>query len=481
MKIQRFLLLPALALAVQSLTARPKEPLPQRRDSLQKVWLPRSFKVPDRCADIYDSRHPKIEKLWRVDAHPAFDSILTPEKEAEMLAEVHRRWDSLGMDSLPTCDILWTLRPYIDLLRHEDPHYRVLPKYVYTNQNYKNSKEFARQLVAPPFDYLCINDTVIVHSSLDPQLQRGDMITAINGKPTDYYLKYSYGDRYNDAYTLMYQCHFSHLAASRDYDIAFVRDGSEYKATVAGRNMRVLTELSRTYETERNIRTYGQCGYIAIPKFFPFNSRLIKIIHKAVLDFRKRGITDVILDLRLNGGGNGDRFDELMSIFIGKPVVKYCKGQRVKVSDATTGWYDFLSEDMKGQVVDLPADAYAAEFTTDPKMYVEGMKYYVMMSGNTGSIAASFCNMMQYNDAGLLVGEPLLHNALKYGETVDGQSFLPVQLEETAVSTVEIDEYTRAVDGVLRPDIAIPYVAADYLTGKDAMLEKLIGIINESR
>jgi hypothetical protein len=27
------------------------------------------------------------------------------------------------------------------------------------------------------------------------------------------------------------------------------------------------------------------------------------------------------------------------------------------------------------------------------------------------------------------------------------------------------------------PDIAIPYVAEDYLSGKDAMLEKLLGII----
>ena len=479
MKIHKLLLLSALVLVVQNLTARPKEPVSPHQDSLQKVWRQRSFKVPDRCVNIYDSRHPKIEKLWRVDTHPAFDSILTPEKEVELLAEVHRRWDSLGEDSLPTCDILWTLRPYIDFLRDEDPHYRVFPKYVYTNLDYKSSKDFARQVVAPPFDYLYINDTVIVQSSLDPQLQRGDMITAINGKPTGYYLKYSYGDRYNDAYTLMYQCHFSHLVPS--YNIEFLRNGRQHQVTIASLKLNKLTDLSQAYATERNIRTLGKCGYIAIPDFFPFNSRLIKIIHKAVLDFRKRGITDVILDLRLNRGGNGDRFDELMSIFIDKPVVKYCKGQRVKVSDATIGWYDFLTEDMKGRTVDLPSDEYAAEFTTNPKMYVDGMKYYVMMSRNTGSIAASFSNIMQYNNAGLLAGEPLLHNALKYGETVHGETFLPVQLQETAVSTVEIDEYTRTEDGILKPDIAIPYVAADYLSGKDAMLEKLIQIINENR
>lgn len=473
MKIHLIALL--LFVAMSGMPAVAKHKNSQPNDSLKRVWSERSFKIPDRCVNIYDSRHPKIEKLWRVDAHPAFDAILTPEKETELLAEVHRRWDSLGRDSLPTCDILWTLRPCIDFLRCEDPHYRLFPKYVYTNKEYKNSRQFARRVVAPPFDCLCINDSLIVQQSLDPQLRCGDMITSINGKPAEYYLKYSYGDRYNDAFTIMYQAHFSHLVDG--YDIEFMRGGEPHTATVASRRSTVLRELSQAKATERNIRTYGGCGYIAIPEFFPFNSRLIKIIHRAILGFRQQGITDVILDLRLNGGGNGDRFDELMSIFIDKPVVKYCKGQRVKVSDATLGWYDFLTEDMKGQMVDLPSGEYAAEFATDPKMYVGGMKYYVMMSRNTGSIAASFCNIMQYNGVGVLVGEPLLHNALKYGETVGGKNFLPVQLEETAVSTVEIDEYTLAEDGVLRPDIEIPYVAADYLSGRDAMLEKLLEII----
>ena len=466
----------SLLLSVSGLHADAQLKNFQPDDSLKSVWRQRSFQLPDRCVNIYDARHPKIEKLWRVDAHPAFDSMLTPEKEAELLGEIHRRWDSLGKDSLPTCDILWTLRPYIDFLRYEDPHYRIFPRYVYNDAEYKSPSAFARHVVVPPFDYLCINDTLIVQHSLDPQLRRGDRITAINGKPIDDYLKYSYGDRYNDAYMLMEQCHFSHLADA--YDIEFMREGALRKATVAGRKSKDIIELSQAKATERNIRTYGRCGYIAIPKFFPFNSRLIKLIHKAVLDFRKQGITEMILDLRLNGGGNGDRFDELMSIFIDKPVVKYCRGQRVKVSDATLGWYDFLTEDMRGCTVEIPSDKFVGEFATKPKMYVDGMKYYVMMSRNTGSIAASFCNIMQYNGAGKLVGEPLLHNALKYGETGEGRSFFPIQLVEDGVSTVEIDEYTNAVDGILRPDVEIPYVAADYLTGDDAMLDKLIEIIS---
>ena len=52
---------------------------------------------------------------------------------------------------------------------------------------------------------------------------------------------------------------------------------------------------------------------------------------------------------------------------------------------------------------------------------------------------------------------------------------------ETSTSTVNLDEYTRATDGILQPDIVIPYVAADYLTGRDAMLDRLMEIITRSR
>lgn len=42
---------------------------------------------------------------------------------------------------------------------------------------------------------------------------------------------------------------------------------------------------------------------------------------------------------------------------------------------------------------------------------------------------------------------------------------------------MEIDECTRRDDGYVVPDIAIPCVAAEYLTGCDAVLEKLLETI----
>ena len=101
------------------------------------------------------------------------------------------------------------------------------------------------------------------------------------------------------------------------------------------------------------------------------------------------------------------------------------------------------------------------------------------MSRNTSSIAASFCNILQYNGSATLVGEPLCRNALCFGETVTGEIWLSSLLYETSIATTEYDEYTLAVNGVLMPDIAIPYIAEDYLSGQDAMLGKVLEIIKQ--
>ena len=226
-------------------------------------------------------------------------------------------------------------------------------------------------------------------------------------------------------------------------------------------------------------RAEAGCGYIAIPEFFPNNNRLIRILHRTLRDFRRQGLTDVILDLRRNTGGNGHNFDRLLSIFIDKPVVEYCTGQWVKASRRSMPYYDFLTEEMLGQTVPLPEGEFVRSFPTIPAMHVDGLRFYVLVGRDTGSIAASFVNMLQYHGAALLAGEPLRHNALKYGEVVNGGLLLPTNLYQGAVSMVRIDERTRAVDGVVQPDIPIPCIAAEYLSGRDGQLDRLLAIIRE--
>ncbi len=446
----------------------------------------RAVRIPDRCFAILDYRMPRtrvgLEKnLHRIPGHPGLDSLLTPTEKADVLAEINTRCDALGRDSLLTSDLFHVMRPYYDRLHHEDPHYRINPVPFGDPDVYRKKRDqrrLSRELRMPAFSLLQIDDTLVVDRSIDPQFRRGDRVKAINGVAAETYLKYGYDDRHLYPTALMNRYYYSQ-AVDR-FRIELERAGDTLTEETAGQPaLQAIFALDKAEETDANIRTYpAACsGYIAIPEFFPDNGRLIRIVRNAILDFKKQGLHNVILDLRRNPGGNGHAFDDLLSIFIDKPVVEYCTGQRVKASKEAMRYYDFLTEDQLGQVVELPEEEYVRTFRTNPKMYVVGMRYYVLVSRDTGSIAASFVNMLQYHEAAQLAGEPLRHNALKYGEVLEGHLLGPTQLAETAVSMVEIDECTRRDDGYVVPDIAIPCIAAEHLTGCDAVLERLLETI----
>ena len=64
---------------------------------------------------------------------------------------------------------------------------------------------------------------------------------------------------------------------------------------------------------------------------------------------------------------------------------------------------------------------------------------------------------------------------------LDGGWFRPVQLAEVGVSMIAIDECTRRDDGYIVPDIPLPAIAAEYLSGRDGELDRLLAIICERR
>ena len=437
------IILLSLLLAANTLSARAEEPDTPKG---------RSVPIAGRCFAMLDYKLPRTRvglerNLHRVPRHPGLDSLLSPAEKAEVLAEINARCDALGKDSLLTADLFWVMRPYFDRLHHEDPHYRIVPVGMLDSTVYPtpgDRKRAYRRIRMPAFNILQINDTLLVDRSLDPAFRRGDRIAAIDGIPAAEYLRYVYDDRHMEPSTLLFGHHFE-LFRQR-FRIDLERGGEPLTVETEGLPYRdALFRLCKAEETDANIRTYADAGagYIAIPAFFPNNSRLIRIVRKAIVDFKKQGLRNVILDLRRNPGGNGHAFDELLSIFIDKPVVDYCTGQRVKASKEAMLYYDFLTEEQSGQVVELPETEYVRSFETNPEMHVGGMRCYVLVSRDTGSIAASFVNMLQYHGAAQLVGERLRHNALKYGEVLEGRMLHPSQLAESCVSMVEIDECTR--------------------------------------
>lgn len=438
-------------------------------DSLLQIRKNREVKI-SGIVEITDILTPAAEVdqyMYIPDSHPAVylnDSIYS-----DLHEQVKMRAQIFAKDSLSGSELFWALRPFLLWARSIDPHLRAEPNPLFTD------KKGADMIPVPGFTMFNIGETLIVERSVDPQFKRGDKILAINGIPAAEYLQYCYDDRHIYPFTLLSNYHYE-IVSARGFTISIERDGRRSDISTDGMPwIDVYVALHKQQEFRSCIFTAAKAGYFTIGEFYPDNALLINKLRKSILRAQKQGCNSFIIDLRGNPGGYGADFDRLLSLFIDKPSIPYMKKQFVQVSEHTMRDYDFLTEDSIGRKVELPDRYMVKDIELDRKIYIPGMRYYVLMDRDTGSVSASFCNIMQYNGAAELVGEPLLRNALKYGETMDSWLYLSPLLLSS--STVEFDEYTRAVEGVLMPDIDIPYRAEEYLTGQDAMLDKLLEII----
>ncbi|MBO5018369.1 MAG: hypothetical protein J6C56_05850 [Alistipes sp.] len=415
--------------------------------------------------------------------HPTVDSLLTPTIKEELLQQINARHAQLGKDTLLTADLFYIMRPYIDWLHEVDPHYRIGARIPIDARVYKTKREFMKTRRGLGVNLLCVQDTLIVNTSVNPLFRKGDMIVAINGINASELLEFNYHDRYTTPEVLLQNYYFQHLP--KDYTVQLLRNDELMTITTEGlRLQKAASSLAIEESMDKNIRIYesAQTGYIALPKFsYFYNPRIIKTLQSQIAKFKAKNCKYVILDLRYNTGGSGYMFDKLLSLFINRPTIPYLKSQKLRVSPYTIEDYEFITEEMIGQTITLPDSCVVKRIDLDPKLYIgDDIDIYVLMSRNTSSIAASFCNILQYNGAATLVGEPLCHNALRYGETVTGEIWLSSLLYEASIATTEYEEHSLAVDGVLMPDITIPYAAEDYISGQDAMLDQVLEIIKQS-
>lgn len=435
----------------------------------QKNKTNRQQRLKDYSDYIYEPNvfvDKKTTTLVDVDSlHPhLYESISTDERDSLRIL-IHKKKQLIVGDSVLQSDYYYLYKPYLDRLTYEDPHFRI----GLLAQRVKNGMK-DKKFHAIPLNLLIIGDTVIVENSLDALFRKGDRIISIGDVSIMEYLDYSYRDRYTAASLLQQYYHTSFFP---EYRIEIERKGMRMYIDTEGIPLKSVYRVEGSDWQQQVFADYN-AGYININDFYPNNSLLIKTLASFIKKVQKAGCKNVIIDVRKNMGGYGHNFDELISLFTDRDSIPYLAGQKIRVSSVTLKDYDFLKEDMKGQLVDMPDENVNKVIPLIPKKYLGKMNYYVLISRNTGSIAASFANILQYNGLAKLVGEPLMHNALKYGEVTVVQ---PTRNVLKAYSTVMMDEYTKSPDRQVYPDIPIPFIASEYMRGGDPVLEKLLEYI----
>ncbi|MCG8581671.1 MAG: S41 family peptidase [Bacteroidales bacterium] len=387
--------------------------------------------------------------------------------ESDFIARADSALNSYPNVSINITELVKLYRGAFDLFTLEDPHFRIYPQFIRNADNTEATKRnFGKYILALPFNLLQVNDSLIIDKTLSNKLSKGDLILSINGINAKDLLDYTYRDRYIDASLLQLQYH---MMFCRHYDLVLLRHGKKIHMNVAGIPLNDYLKYLANYQ-EVNRKMLGNIGYIEITRFNK-NKYIISELKKIIKQVKVNGGHSVIIDLRRNPGGNGDNFDKLISLFTTKEEIDYQNDVKVMISEKTIPHYGY--PDSIGKLVTLPDSEVIKRIPLKPKMYMGEMNYYVLISQSTGSMASTFANILQYNNLGILVGEPMRHNALRYGEVAEGNS----PIVRLIYSTVEYSEFTKSPDGNIYPDIHIPYIASEYISGRDPVLEKLLEII----
>ena len=384
--------------------------------------------------------------------HPnPFNSI----SETDFDAHIKQVAKSFPSDPISETEYLYQHRKAFDTLTYGDPHFLILPQL----RRYPEYKLKGKHIKVWPFKMICINDSLIVSESLNPQLQKGDLLLSINNRSTKEIVKYTYHHRFMEATFTQAQNHF---CFAPNYNIEFLRKGNKYKIKVAGVPLHKY-HFKGEYFPEKIYDAY-QTGYFGIHNFNN-NKYMIKKLSKYIKKLQAKGYQNLVIDIRKNPGGRGDRFDELISLFCDKDTIDYQSECRVKVSKTTLD-YGF-PEDSLGKVCSIPESELIRKCPLQPENYPGKMNVYVLVSKFTASTASTFANIIQYNKLGTLVGEPLAHNALRYGEITTAKLSHSLMV----LSTMEMDEYSNQINGIIQPEILIPYKADEYMNGGDPILK----------
>lgn len=168
----------------------------------------------------------------------------------------------------------------------------------------------------------------------------------------------------------------------------------------------------------------GHTAYLNVPTFS--NSRLRaagvtfpEVIHSVFVELRQRGATDLILDLRENGGGSEPNESILFSYLVEKPLRKYAaveaRSQHIAVTSLSGRRFetDVFEDDDKDQQRPIrggrwrrrntPPHGLMSRWTTFSPIF-HG-RLVVLAGGATFSGGAELASMLQHTDRGVFVGE----------------------------------------------------------------------------
>jgi len=273
-------------------------------------------------------------------------------------------------------------------------------------------------------------------------------------------------------------------------------DGVLKKAVLKGGSSKTKKKKTRVEDQQKDeIETSSARFYVlkddperAVLDIDAFQQKKYKKFYKTVFkEIENKGIKNLVLDLRNNGGGyfpNGNRLlkylvDEEFKMYFNRPKTKITKSKHLKMSFFSK-MTRFLFNLMPDKDKKDPKRNYALKVKPKKKNHFEG-KIYVLINGASFSLSSYTASMLNKHTDAVFIGEECGGGENGSNAILDYSLTLPESGIRINIPYYYLDhKVTSKEEGRgVKPDHDVQYLLNDRLAENDKEREKVQALLSD--
>ena len=347
----------------------------------------------------------------------------------------------------------------------------------------------------PIFTDYIDGEIVITQSLTDEKIEKGAVITAVNGVASKELIRKLGGYRLGTSREKAHSAAgwlwvgAAELFGRPDKFTLSLKSGK--KVTVQGMKLPEVMKRRQAANADRLATTFspielkfldGETAYLNSNTFTYDLEKYKALIGDAFTRIKSAGVRNLIIDVRNNDGGNSALGEALIDMFNAKPYRSWASKWKRSV---------FYAEDLKRGNIPLPASVIEKYLAARPGETLSsgfetitpganplrfGGRVFILSAKETFSSGTMFLGTIKDNRLAKIIGEETNEPACMFGEM--SLFWLPNTRLRVSLSVKSWipPAGCKGMRGVV-PDVVVNRRVADYVTGRDGILETALNLI----
>ncbi len=390
--------------------------------------------------------------------HPDIFSVC---RQEDLLSAVNQAKASLP-DSITPMQLYRLAAPIVAMIG--DGHTNLI--FPYKSVFTKELKRF------PVYVDILTDHSIVCTTSLDSIIGSGDRILSVNNVSADSIINammpFVSGERPHfkiSRIDAMFQSLFQMLYAADNYEVKYQPKGSKivlshtFPATTFDEIKKRCPSTKAGKKTKKYSYTIDSVNNVAVMDFREFHDikRMEQFADSMFNDLSSKNISNLIIDIRNNGGGNSRVGDVLLRYISPEPFIQMDK-VLVRITPLTSKLMGESGIEPTFAFYDIDSTQYIKPRSLEEGHYTGNV--YLLTSNKTFSSAGSFAWAFKECDMGKVIGEETGGMNVCYGDIL--KYTLPISKLASSVSFKrfwQLRANENDIHGTL-PDIAVPAAQA---------------------